>query len=296
MVLDITQSMNVEDAGEPPAPRTRLEHAKQGAVRALGALPCGSEVGLGLFTGHRTLLLLTPVEICEHYSDLVTTVRAVDWRMAWAARSEVAKGLHSALALAGTIGRRTAVVFLTDGHEAPPLHPEHRPRFSGVPGQVRGVVVGVGGAHPVPIPKLDTDGRARGFFGPDEVMQVDAFTLGRSASVSDEPLAGVDRTDLDARILAGREHLSSLREGYLIELADGLGLRYGRMGRSEDLGELLLAPELAIERWIESDLRPPLACLALLMILLTHVRAPPAGGRLGARGIGPSRRSRVRTR
>ena len=58
--------------GAPP--RTRLEQAKAAAVEALARLPCGSEVGLGLFTGHRTLVLFTPVEVCEHYGDISRTI------------------------------------------------------------------------------------------------------------------------------------------------------------------------------------------------------------------------------
>ena len=57
VVFDISQSMNVEDATPAHDTLTRLEHAKAAALDAASALPCGSELGLGLFTGHRTFLL-----------------------------------------------------------------------------------------------------------------------------------------------------------------------------------------------------------------------------------------------
>ena len=126
VVFDITQSMNVGDATSGDPTLTRLEHAKAAVLEAAAALPCGSEIGLGLFTGHRTFLLIAPVEVCASYPDLAAAVRAVDWRMAWKARSEIAKGVHSGLGIARSLGPHTVLVFLTDGHEAPPLHPELR--------------------------------------------------------------------------------------------------------------------------------------------------------------------------
>ena len=158
VVFDITQSMNVGDAVPGDHALTRLEHAKTAVLDAATALPCGSELGLGLFTGHRTFLLLAPVEICAHYPDLATAVRSVDWRMAWTARSEIAKGVHSGLRITEALGPQTVLVFLTDGHEAPPLHPELRPGFGAEPGAVRGLLAGVGGPAPLPIPKLDPQG------------------------------------------------------------------------------------------------------------------------------------------
>ena len=67
-------------------------------------------------------------------------------------------------------------------------------------------------------------------------MQVDTFTLGRSTSVS-EGFAGADDGDhVQARIAAGTEHLSALREEYLRSLARGLRLQYRRVESVGDLG------------------------------------------------------------
>lgn len=111
-------------------------------------------------------------------------VENLDWRMAWVARSEVAKGLHSALNVAEELGAQTTMVFLTDGHEAPPINPAYAPRFSGVVGEVDGVLAGVGGVVPVPIPKLDERGALTGYWSADEVLQIDVFSMGRRGSVS----------------------------------------------------------------------------------------------------------------
>lgn len=104
-VFDITQSMNVSDMGPKTQPLSRLDFAKAAVRASLRRLPCGSQSGLAIFTEHRTLLLFAPVEVCENYAALSTVLENIDWQMAWAARSEVSKGLLRAIGR-GTPGRR----------------------------------------------------------------------------------------------------------------------------------------------------------------------------------------------
>ena len=290
IVFDITQSMNVGDAvPSVDAPTTRLEHAKAAVLEATAALPCGSEIGLALFTGHRAFLVLAPVEVCANYADISSVVGAVDWRMAWAARSEIAKGVHSGLTIAKALGPTTSLVFVTDGHEAPPLHAELRPRFAGDPGSVRGLLAGVGGSAPLPIPKFDPQGRNLGHWGADEVIQVDEFSLGRPTSVP-ESYAGDETGDVEARIAAGTEHLSMLREGYLRSLASELRLHYRRVGDTGDLKQALQHPELANDTEVSRDLRPLLAGMAALLLAGSYLlpgrwRGRPAGTSRPEQGV-----------
>ncbi len=270
VVFDITQSMNVGDATPSDTAPTRLEHAKAAVLEAAAALPCGSEIGLGLFTGHRTFLVLAPVEVCASYADISEIVRGVDWRMAWAARSEVAKGVHSGLAVAKALGPTTSLVFLTDGHEAPPLHAELRPPSPGNAGPVRGVLAGVGGSVPMPIPKLDPQGGSLGYWGAEDVLQVDELSLGRPTSVP-ESYAGYDDTDVADRIASGTEHLSTLRAAYLRSLASGLGLHYRHVASADELTRAIQHPELANETETLRDLRPLLAGAALLLVAGAYV-------------------------
>ena len=125
------------------------------------------------------MVLIAPLEICANFRELTSVLEGIDGRMAWAGRSEVAKGIGWAIRLAAALPDQPALVFVSDGHEAPPLHPAHRPAF-GEPGTIAGLLVGVGGAAPVPIPKLDPDGRRLGFWRADEVMQTDPISRGRS--------------------------------------------------------------------------------------------------------------------
>lgn len=270
VVFDISQSMNVGDATPSDAAPTRLEHAKAAVLDAAAALPCGSEIGLGLFAGHRTFLVLAPVEVCANYADIREIVRAVDWRMAWAARSEIAKGVHSGLEIARALGPATSLVFLTDGHEAPPVHAELRPRFPGNSDPVRGLLAGVGGSVPMPIPKLDPQGRDLGYWEAEDVLQVDELSLGRRTSVR-ESYAGFEAGDVEARIAAGAEHLSMVREAYLRSLANGLRLHFRHVGGADELTRAIQLPDLANETEALRDLRPLLAGVALLLVAGSYV-------------------------
>lgn len=285
VVFDITQSMNIGDATSSDAAPTRLEHAKAAVLDAAAALPCGSEIGLGLFAGHRTFLVLAPVEVCASYADISEIVRAVDWRMAWAARSEVAKGVHSGLAVARALGPATSLIFLTDGHEAPPVHAELRPRFPGNSDPVRGLLAGVGGSVPMPIPKLDPQGRDLGYWGAEDVLQVDELSLGRPTSVP-ESYAGFEAGDVESRIASGTEHLSALREAYVRSLANGLQLHYRHVGSADELKRAIQLPDLANETETRHDLRPLLAGVAVLLVAGSYVvprRWRRRGGRRASR-------------
>ncbi len=110
-VFDISQSMNVMDIPDTDLSITRLNYAKQTAAKSLSILPCGTEVGLALFTGHRAFLLITPIEICANYRELSSILNNIDWRMMWEARSEIAKGLFKSIALMKELEGQTRLVF-----------------------------------------------------------------------------------------------------------------------------------------------------------------------------------------
>lgn len=250
LVFDISQSMNVADVGPATARLTRLEFAKQRALEALQALPCGSEVGLALFTGHRTFLMITPIELCANFSELSSMLTRIDWRMTWEEKSEIAKGVFRSVELLRGFKDTTRLAFLTDGHEAPPLNPDVKPEFTGKLGAVKGLVVGIGGLQPVPIPKLDAEGKQHGFWKAEDVMQTDTFRAdadqreGRAASV-------------------GTEHLSSLKEDYLRGIARQTGLDYVRLDSSAALLHALTATPMGIPRVQATDIRWLFALAAL---------------------------------
>ncbi|MGR9089408.1 MAG: vWA domain-containing protein [Gammaproteobacteria bacterium] len=262
-VFDITQSMNVVDVPRDAPSVSRLDYAKDAVIESLSGLPCGTEAGVALFSGHRAFLLVTPIEICANYSELSTIVRRIDWRMTWKARSEVAKGVHKSMNLLKQLPATTRLVFFTDGHEAPPINPELPPRYDGEPGDVAGLVIGVGGATPVPIPKFDDTGVQRGFWSADEVTHLDAFSAMQNA-----------REGITSDV-QGSEHLSSLREAYLEGIAQSTGLTYARLEQRSRLARVMTDDQFSIEKTVTSDIRWMFALAALIVLMATLLR----GGR-----------------
>ncbi len=269
VVLDVTQSMNVEDQQSAGKPISRLRYAKQALRDTLLKLPCGSKIGWGLFTEYRSYLLFEPVEVCANLTELRATLARIDGRMAWTGNSEIAKGLHSGLVIAKQLPGVPSLVFITDGQEAPPLNPRHRPAFDDKPGEVSGLLVGVGDLKPSPIPKTDPMGRSIGFWKADEVMQSDPYAQGRGGSVAGELMKDDDGTPV-ARVPGaspGSEHLSALREAYLRLLGSELGLGFYRLQSTEGLAAAMMAPALERPVTVRADARMALAGLAVALLL-----------------------------
>ncbi|WP_139826204.1 VWA domain-containing protein [Derxia lacustris] len=216
VVLDISQSMDVPDQRLDGRPVSRLAFAKAALREALGALPCGSRLGLAIFSEYRILLLTAPAEVCGAHAELVALLGRLDNQIAWTNASEIRKGVLNAREAALALPERPALVFITDGQEAPPLGPGQGRHFDGKPGELRGLLLGVGGDLPQPIPKTDKLGHALGLWSEAEVVQG----------------------------AAGGQHLSALDEPHLIQLAAEIGFDYRRLDRPEALAGLLGAANL----------------------------------------------------
>jgi mxaL protein len=264
VTFDITQSMNVEDVMVDGVRTSRLAYAREAMRRALRRMPCGSRVGWSVFTGTRSLLLLEPLEVCEHYDALATSLDGIDGRMRWANASRIANGgLFSAIHQAKQMGDHVAVVFMTDGQEAPP-RPLSDTSMPGItPGEVRGWLIGVGGDQPAPIPKTDSDGRPAGFWLASDVVQTSAMSSAQRGEVS-------------------HEELSALRDGYLKALGGQTGLEYRALSTEEALGDALLDSRFAERVGSTVDVRWCAALGALVMLVMVFL-PDFRGARVGPR-------------
>ena len=240
-VIDISQSMNTRDYQIDEKPVSRIQVVKDTLRKSLAEMPCGSRIGLAIFTEYRSFLLLAPVEVCNNYAELSASINQISGKMAWAGGSEIAKGLNWGLKMALAVEPRPTLVFLTDGHEAPPISLSHRPRIDVKPGEVRGILIGVGANELSLIPKFDPDGNALGYWQADEVAQIDIYSQGRGGSVAGEVMAGTDQPANEAKKGAPTEHLSSLKKAYLQQLAEETGLSYAHLTLPVDLVKLLSA-------------------------------------------------------
>ena len=270
VVLDITQSMNVRDHQLDGRPASRLDFAKQALHQSLVQMPCGSKVGWGIFTEYRSLLLLAPMEVCANLGELRASLARIDGRMAWTGNSEVTKGLYAGIGIAAKLAEKPDLVFISDGQEAPPLNPRNRTAFNGKPGEVPGLVVGVGTPVPAPIPKVDPTGRTLGFWRADEVLHTDPRSQGRNGT--GEAMVG-EKVEGPAAG-GGSEHLSSLREAHLRVLAGDTGLGYHRLVDARGFIAALTAPELARPVPARFELAPLLAGAALLLVLARQLGLP----------------------
>ena len=266
VVLDVTQSMNTLDYSAAGKPVSRLQYAKTALRLALSDLPCGAKIGWGIFTEYRSYLLLAPIEVCANFSDLARTLEQIGGRMAWAGASEIAKGLNSGLRTVQSLPDKPALIFITDGHEAPPIDPRHRVAMQVQPGEVRGLIVGVGGLIPAAIPKFDPDGNPLGFWRSDEVQHSDVYSQGRGTSTPGERMVEQSDPESKAPQRTGQEHLSALHEAYLQQLAAEAGMSYQRLQTEHDLASALQMSALTYRGTARTELQwiPALAALMAL--------------------------------
>lgn len=261
-VFDITDSMNAEDVVLDGAAVTRLAYAKRMILDAMTRMPCGTEAGLALFAGHRAFLLSLPIEVCANYRELSAMLANISGRMIWEPRSEVAKGLYKSLALMTQLPTETRLVFISDGDEAPPIDSRVTPRFGGEIGAVRGLVVGVGGDTPVPIPKFDDAGKRIGEWTPQDFAN-------RGSDLPPHMLqAGL-----------ASAHLSALREDYLQALATQTGLGYFRLTSADTLAQAVGDESLALPRTQAVDVRAWFGGTAFVFLLLSLLRREQVSGR-----------------
>lgn len=258
-VLDITDSMNVEDVTLNGDKVSRLEWAKEFTRRAFLDMPCGAHAGLAIFSEARSLILMNPVEVCASYNDLTRMLDEFDPHMAWARSSEVSKAVYTAIRQAKEIEPEPTIVFLTDGHESPPIHESLFPRFDGKPGDIQGVLVGIGGEDLLPIPKTNEAGEIEGVWDVNDVMHQDVYASLRADTTTNVP---TKRT----------EHLSSQKKAHLKTLADRVGFEFLSSPRSP--GKLVDAVrDVSVTRpqTIDYDLYLWLAGIALGLILLVYL-------------------------
>lgn len=248
-VIDITQSMNARDYHQQGLPADRLGFVKAAIRYAWERLPCGSEVGLALFTSRNSQLLFEPLEVCGHLPLLADVLGHVDWRMAWAADSHIARGLHTALRETAARGQETRLVFFSDGQQFPPE--PHPPYFEGQPGGVSGLIIGVGGAQAVPIPKLDSDNQPVGFW-----EYVDLRDWLASEWMPQDSTAF---------------YLARLDETALRGFALTTGLAYLRLETPQQLSANLLNPNWSSLKIVEVDLRWLSGLAALTLLLASTV-------------------------
>jgi mxaL protein len=247
-VIDITQSMNARDYHVTDLPGDRLSVVKETIKYALQKLPCDSKVSLGLFTNKNVFMLFEPLEICQHYNVLEQSLMKIDWRMAWAADSHIARGIYTSIKEINRMEDKPRLVFFTDGQQTPVNIKE--PLFLLKPGVVQGMIVGVGNLQPVPIPRLDNNNVPQGYWQIEETGDQSAYEAKQATSSGN--------------------YLSSVQEHELQRLATITGMEYRHLDTPEQLSLDLMLPEFSQPRQVATDVSWIFVVLALGCFLLPY--------------------------
>jgi mxaL protein len=286
-MVDITKSMNVMDyQDEQGNSMSRLEFVKQSMLSSARSLPCGSRIGLAVFTERMPALLYSPIEVCTDYPVLEASINKLDWRMAWVADSNIVQALYNTLQLMQQeMLLKSKLVFFTDGQEAPPINPRYTPDLSDVYSDdpeplSQGVIVGVGQTSLSRIPKFDEDGVQIGFYEADDVPHASRFGLPADPSKIEGyvPRNGPWGT---AKVV-GTEHLSSVKSDYLKELAKNAYMSFHHLQSGKGLLDALTAKQFVqtktvptmINHWIALA---SLVFLSLCFLVIPKFRAPTNG-------------------
>lgn len=249
-VVDITQSMNASDYHLAGLPSDRLSFVKHSIQHALQNLPCHSKVSIGVFTTKNMFLLFEPLELCNHYANIETSLMQIDWRMAWAANSHIARGLYTSIRDASKLKDKPSLIFFSDGQQTPAAVKE--PPYILEPGVVPGIIFGVGQLQGVPVPKLDRYNIKQGIWQASEVNSAS----GNLPNATDQ---------------AG-PYLSAVQEQELKRLAGITGLQYEHLDSPQQFSKALLTSGLGQQRLVDENINWMLAGSALLLLLLPYLR------------------------
>lgn len=261
-VIDISESMNVQDVDYPKPHTSRLTLAKLAVTESMASLPCGSLVSIALFAGEDAIVLFEPLEICRHFPAIEQVITRLNTQMRWIGDSWVVRALGSAIKEAEK--RQLNLVMVTDADEMP-----HRetPRIADLipyKGKVKGYLWGVGSEAPQPVPKLNGNGQILAYWTPEEAVIQGNYpnllayvkNLPDGASAPDGALAEVS------------EHLSAFNRPLMETIATTIQIPFVKVNHPQDAFTTLQNPNLLKKAKAKRDARWPFGVTSLLFILL----------------------------
>lgn len=229
-VIDITQSMNVEDMQKHGLPISRLNYTLQTISSQLKELPCDSKVSIALFGNGEVVPLFNPIDVCSNFGVIQDTLSHIEWRMAWRGSSHLRLGLIDAGRALLTLPEPVQIVFFTDGDEAAPINAITKIDLLPMQGSDGWLLVGIGSDKPVPVPKFNSKNEIIGYWSQY------AIKIEPSQIVNEESTGKRD----DSIALEPREYyLTALREDYLKEVAKDIGASYIRAELKDNLMETI---------------------------------------------------------
>ncbi|MBL1319540.1 MAG: VWA domain-containing protein [Methylophaga sp.] len=167
-LIDISESMNVPDVDYPEPHSDRLTLAKHVVRDSMASLPCGSRVAVGLFAADEAVLLFEPIEVCRHYPAIEHMVMGLDRKMRWIGDSLITETVVFATHEAKDRGLN--LVIITDGDEMPRKDIPYINNLIKLRGQIKGILLGVGGDSLQPIPRFNEQDKMIGYWTKEEAV------------------------------------------------------------------------------------------------------------------------------
>jgi len=215
LVADISQSMNTEDMKINQKTVSRLDYTKHIMSRLVEDFPCGTKVSIGMFAGVSVSATYSPIEVCENFSNINTTISKLDWRATWSGNTRIRESVINLARLIRSFPESAQVIFFTDGEEAPKLHVFNTRDLEQFQGGNDWLFVGIGSDEGAPIPKYDNKNQLIGYWSHD------SFALQPGIAQISESNIGVR----DNKVASGAtdRYMSKLDSEYLEKLAKEIG-------------------------------------------------------------------------
>jgi mxaL protein len=226
-VVDISQSMNVEDVKVNWKTVSRLTYTKELLHEIVAHLPCNTYVSIGLYAGSGVAALYSPLEVCGSYSVIHDTITHIDWKQAWTANSRIRESLGSLATVTRSFPEASNPIVFTDGEEAPRLHTFNTKDLSNFQGGAGWLFVGIGDLSGTPIPKYTEDNQRIGYWS------AESFAIQPGISQISEGNMGA--RDDSVALSESERYLSRLDEKYLISLTREINADYIRGSHVEDV-------------------------------------------------------------
>lgn len=261
-VIDVSESMNVQDVDYPRPHTSRLTLAKSAVKESMASMSCGSRVSLALFAGEETVVLFEPLEVCRHYPSIEAVITRVTTNMRWIGDSWIIRGLKSAIQQAED--RKLNVVFVTDGDEMP--H-KNAPRITDLieyQDKVNGALWGVGHEAPQPVPRVDSQGQLLAYWTPEEaVMEGNYPNLLAYVKSLPEGARGAEQTMAEVS-----EHLSAFKPRFLKTVGQTLTVPYSKIDHPNDAVNAMREGGLQKQAIAQRDARWVFGLVAFCFVLV----------------------------
>ena len=266
-VVDISQSMLTKDMSIEGQKVSRLDYSKKLLQGIMDQLPCKTNVSIGMFAGVSVAATYTPINICDNYSAINSTIQHLDWRSVWSGNSRIREGLSNLARLIRSFPQSARVVFLTDGEEAPRLHTFNTRDLTQFQGETDWLMVGIGSEEGSAIPKYDGENQLIGFWS------IDSFALQPGIAQISESNIGA-RNDSIAFSESDR-YISKLNEKYLIEITSMIK---GQYVKGDSVNSVVSKMNMIPPSWrdkSELPLRNLFVTLSLIFFLLRFNKLLP---------------------